>query len=1061
MPKPTLDFETYSEAGFVWNEPGSNPKKPMGYWSALPGAPQGKKGLPIVGASVYTEHDTAEVLSAHYDLCDGRGVRRWHPGDPPPLDLFAFIAAGGFVDAHNAMFEYLVWSNICVPKYGWPPLDELRFPLRCTMATARTNNLPGALEKLGDALGLDVKKDKEGKRLLDRFSKPRNPTKSDPRLRILPADDPDGPRLFDYGDQDVRAEQSAADSMPEMSAAEEAFWLIDQEINRRGLGVDRQGIRDCIAVLEQAHEQYGLEHEQLTGGLQPGQLAEVRGFLRGFGVNLPDMQADTIDDALANPVKYLGPRPDGVPVPPAMHPTARRVLEIRTLLGSASVKKLFAMEYQANRANRLQNLIVHHGARTGRPTGEGPQPLNLPKAGPPLVECGSCGRPHRPDVDACVWCGVPAPPVERKGKWRPDYVDALLSIMAHRSLALVEWYFGDALLAIQGCVRGLFQAAEGYELIASDYSAIEAVVAAMISGEQWRIDAFRAKRDIYLMSASRITGAPYEQYLSYADQHGENHPDRQDIGKVAELACLSPLTQVLTNRGLVDMGDVRLSDKLWDGEEWVKHAGLVERGRKRTLILDGVEMTPDHKVICGGLWKEARQLVSSESFRSLALASGSANLPFWARRPHLKMPPSRCVATVGRAHTRLHGRTFAKGAVRLAAVAPKRRLRRTERTTGAMPILSPTTHTAGACLIEFPLASLGATPSTRGKGGIAITPAGGFRFSPSGGTERKDGGRSYPTSSRFRAGIIPRSKWTASNRTVTMNRATCVSRPDQRGKSAQSATCRRLSTTTRRVCDIALAGPRNRFTIKTASGWMIVHNCGYGGWEGAWRAFDPAEADKSSDEVCGVVRAWRNASPQIVAHWGGQRRYVPGQGWRDELFGIEGAVIAAIQNPGQVYTPQVPSSGEIAPWPVDLQFAVLDDILRMILPSDREIKYWNPRVAPSSKRPGTLEISYMTWNTNPKYGALGWVRMSTWGSRVYENADQAIAHDILRFAIVNLRAAGYPCVLHVYDEIVCEVPAGAGSIEQFETIMATLPPWAAGWPIRAAGGWRGKRYRKG
>lgn len=757
MPKPTLDFETYSEAGHVWNPPGVDPKKPLGFWSALPGASQGKKGLPIVGASVYTEHASAEVLSAHYDLCDGRGERRWVPGMPPPLDLFSHVAAGLPLDAHNSMFEYLTWTNICCRKYGWPPLNP--YVLRCTMATARVNNLPGKLENLGDVLALDVKKDKNGKRLLDKFSKPRNPTKTDPRLRILPSEDPEGPELYAYGDRDVVAEQSAGDRMEPMSDAELFFWQIDQEINRRGLGVDRGAIRDCIAVLAEAQEQYGREHVAITGGLQPGQLAGVRGWLAAHGVHLPDMQAETIDNALER---------EGLP------PPCRRVLQIRALLGSASVKKLHAMENQANAANRILNLIVHHGARTGRPTGEGPQPLNLPKAGPKLVKCGACGKPHRPNVDACPWCSIPAPPIERKAKWSHEYVDAVLEIMATRSLALVEWFFGDALLAIQGCVRGLFVAEEGHDLLASDYSAIEAVVAAMISGEQWRIDTFRARKDIYLSSASRITGTPYEAYIAYAEQHGDNHPDRQLIGKIAELAL------------------------------------------------------------------------------------------------------------------------------------------------------------------------------------------------------------------------------------------------------------------------------------------------GYGGWEGAWRAFDPAEGDKSSDEICAIIRAWRDASPQIVAHWGGQRVRNPhGYGWVDELYGIEGAVIAAIQNPGFVYVPRPPSVGSIKPWPIDLQFYVRDDILRMVLPSGREIKYWNPRVAPSSKRPGTLEISYNTWNTNPKYGALGWVRMATWGSRVYENADQAIAHDILRFAIINLRAAGYPAVLHVYDEIVGEVPHGAGSIEQFETIMATLPLWAQGWPIRAAGGWRGRRYRKG
>ena len=140
----------------------------------------------------------------------------------------------------------------------------------------------------------------------------------------------------------------------------------------------------------------------------------------------------------------------------------------------------------------------------------------------------------------------------------------------------------------------------------------------------------------------------------------------------------------------------------------------------------------------------------------------------------------------------------------------------------------------------------------------------------------------------------------------------------------------------------------------------------------------------------------------------------------------------------------------------------LADDLIMTLPSGREIVYAEPRLqAGEGWRAAQLSISYMTWNSNPKYGALGWVRMRTWGSRLFENAVQAIAHDILRHAILNLRAAGYPTVLHVYDEIVVEVPEGLGSVDDVERIMQTLPPWAAGWPIRASGGWRGKRFRKG
>ena len=73
---------------------------------------------------------------------------------------------------------------------------------------------------------------------------------------------------------------------------------------------------------------------------------------------------------------------------------------------------------------------------------------------------------------------------------------------------------------------------------------------------------------------------------------------------------------------------------------------------------------------------------------------------------------------------------------------------------------------------------------------------------------------------------------------------------------------------------------------------------------------------------------------------------------------------------------------------------------------------------------------------------------------------QAVARDILWFTMVNIERAGYPIVLHVYDEIVAEIIKGWGTLEEFERIMSTLPAWAAGWPLLAKGGWTGLRYRK-
>jgi DNA polymerase len=99
--------------------------------------------------------------------------------------------------------------------------------------------------------------DKEGTRLLNKFSVPRKPTKNDPRFWITPDDDPvDGEKLYSYCDTDVAAERWASASMPPMTPAEREFWLEDQAINLRGIHIDRKGVRDCIAVLNEALDQY-------------------------------------------------------------------------------------------------------------------------------------------------------------------------------------------------------------------------------------------------------------------------------------------------------------------------------------------------------------------------------------------------------------------------------------------------------------------------------------------------------------------------------------------------------------------------------------------------------------------------------------------------------------------------------------------------------------------------------------------------------------------------------------------------------------------------------------
>lgn len=770
-----LDFETYSEAGWIWNEA-------AGKWEGPPNAAAGKKGLGVVGAAVYATHPSTEVLKLSYNLKDGRGPRRWQPGAPPPLDLLGHVRAGHLLEAWNSSFEWWIWNYVCVPRYGWPALPYTQ--LRCAMAKARASCYPGKLGLAGDVMGLAVRKDKRGDALLRKYSVPRQPTKGDPSRRwVLAANPVDDLAMTQYNDTDIVTEAEASVRCPDLEGEEIEFWLVDQLINRRGVAVDVKALGDCAAMVNLCLARFNAELADLTGGIvrKASELAALKAWLSTKGLDMGDgkgsMDEDAIEAAMGRLDRWLALAPGE---PNAL--AARRALELRQLVGSASVKKVFAMTNTLSPWGRLHDLFNYHGARTGRPTGEGPQPTNLPKAGPPVYRC-LCGKHHGTHLAACPWCGLAAP-VRKAAEWGPEGVDDALEVMATRSLEAVRHFFGDALLTVSGCLRGLFVAAEGNDLTCSDFSSIEGVVTAALAGEQWRMDMFATHGKAYELSVSKITGIPFAEIMAHAGfddvegpgwwtrraRKGEHHPMRQTIGKVAELAS------------------------------------------------------------------------------------------------------------------------------------------------------------------------------------------------------------------------------------------------------------------------------------------------GFGGWVGAWKRFG-ADAFMNDDEIKKAILAWRAASPAIVEFWGGQVRDPFGK-CTPELFGLEGMAVAAILNPGQVF-PVMRTDGTHT----GCAFQMHGDALYGTLPSGRRLTYHRPRLTPNTNRwRGAYSISYEGYNTNPLAGAIGWVTMYAYGGKLCENVVQATARDVQRFAMINLERAGYHVVLHVYDEVVSEVPQAFGSVAEFEKIMATMPAWAVykghPWPIRVGGGWRGRRYRK-
>lgn len=226
---------------------------------------------------------------------------------------------------------------------------------------------------------------------------------------------------------------------------------------------------------------------------------------------------------------------------------------------------------------------------------------------------------------------------------------------------------------------------------------------------------------------------------------------------------------------------------------------------------------------------------------------------------------------------------------------------------------------------------------------------------------------------------------------------------------------------------------------------------GYAGWIGSNRAFG---ATGSDDEIKADILQWREESPRIVEFWGGQWRKHPLK-WEfyPERYGLEGAAVNALENPYKWFNVGY----------VGYYYDKEKQVLLCGLPSGRRLVYHYPRLVESRNRlcqEPEWKIVFKGYDTDSKHGPPGWKDIETYAGKLTNNVVQGTANDILRDAMVRLNEARYKLVLHTHDEVVAECQEGFGSVEELERIMSTLPVWAQGWPIKAKGGWEGRRYRK-
>lgn len=94
------------------------------------------------------------------------------------------------------------------------------------------------------------------------------------------------------------------------------------------------------------------------------------------------------------------------------------------------------------------------------------------------------------------------------------------------------------------------------------------------------------------------------------------------LQKLCQISCIEYTTPVLTSRGWVPISEVTPLDLVWDGVEWVTQQGAVYRGYKEVVVVDGVRMTEDHRVLTESGWVEAKDVLNgyaSEGFNRVSV----------------------------------------------------------------------------------------------------------------------------------------------------------------------------------------------------------------------------------------------------------------------------------------------------------------------------------------------------------------------------------------------------------------------------------------------------------
>lgn len=429
------------------------------------------------GSFRYAQDQSTEVICLAYKFNHQKETLLWYPDLEIPKDLVEHIKSGGLIRAWNATFEYAITNYTMHRLYNFPKVKYSQ--MRCTQTDALTLALPASLDACGKVLGLDILKDKTGKMLINKLSKPRKATRNKPYTRITKDIEPEFfEQFYSYCKKDVDAEVAIYNALPRhLSKKEQEIYELTLKINERGVNIDNELVNAIIRDKNNYEMMLNQEVKEISGLLSTNSRPQSLTWLKDNGLELKGYTKKDIKDALK--------RDD-------INKNVKRFLEIRSEMSRTPIKKYDFIKKAICKDNTIKNNLIMNKATTGRYSSTGLQLQNLP----------------------------------RDASDNPEKLITLFksgaSIKLDRSLENRN-IFNEAIQLI----RNVIVAPKDCKLVVSDFSSIENRVLAWLANDKQTLDDFIKGVDQYKKTASQIFNVKYEEVTK----------QQRQLGKIAVLSC--------------------------------------------------------------------------------------------------------------------------------------------------------------------------------------------------------------------------------------------------------------------------------------------------------------------------------------------------------------------------------------------------------------------------------------------------------------------------------------------------------------------------------------------